>query len=58
MEIETILTTIGSYGFPIVACIFMWKFINTTLGEFTKTLTENTIVLEKLKNTIDKSIDE
>lgn len=54
MAIETILTTIGSYGFPIVACIFMWKFINTTLGEFTKTLTENTLVLEKLKNAIDK----
>ena len=54
MEIETILNTIGSYGFPIVACIFMWKFINSTLREFTKTLAENTLVLEKLKSAIDK----
>lgn len=49
-----ISTLIGSYGFPIVACIFLWKFISTTLQEFTKAMNNNTKMLEKVSDSIDK----
>lgn len=39
---------IGSLGFPIVACFFMWKYINTTLKDFNTTMQENTKILTKL----------
>lgn len=51
---ESIATLIGSYGFPIVACIFLWKFISTTLQEFTKAMNNNTKMLEKVSDSIDK----
>lgn len=51
---EHIATLIGSYGFPIVACIFLWKFISTTLQEFTKAMNNNTKMLEKVSDSIDK----
>lgn len=51
---ENITTLIGSLGFPIVACVFLWKFISTTLQEFTKAMTNNTKMLEKVSDSIDK----
>ena len=51
---ETITTLIGSLGFPIVACVFLWKFISTTLQEFTKAMNNNTKMLEKVSDSIDK----
>lgn len=51
---EQIATLIGSLGFPIVACVFLWKFISTTLQEFTKAMNSNTKMLEKVSDSIDK----
>lgn len=51
---ENIATLIGSLGFPIVACVFLWKFISTTLQEFTKAMNNNTKMLEKVSDSIDK----
>lgn len=54
MEINEIISLISSVGFPIIACIFMWRFISTTLKEFTNTMVQNTAVLTKLAEKIDK----
>lgn len=48
MEIETIVSLVSSVGFPIVACAFMWKYINTTVKDLTGTLNENTKMIAKL----------
>lgn len=57
MELEGIVSMISSIGFPIVACIFMWRYINTTLKEFTTTMQKNTTLLEKLYELISRSED-
>lgn len=51
---EQIVSLIGSLGFPIVGCAFLWKFISTTLQEFTKAMNNNTKMLEKVSDSIDK----
>lgn len=51
---EQFTTLIGSYGFPIVACVFLWKFISTTLQKFTEAMNRNTKMLEKVSDSIDK----
>lgn len=60
--IELIVSTVGSLGFPIVCCIFMAKYINSTMKEFTSTMNENTKMLtrmcEKLDHLGGKSDDE
>lgn len=60
--IELIVSTVGSLGFPIVCCIFMAKYINSTMKEFTSTMNENTKMLtrmcEKLDHLGGKSYDE
>lgn len=48
MELDMILSAIGSMGFPIIACIFMWQHIGNTMKEFTVTMTKNTELLEQL----------
>lgn len=57
MELEGIVSVISSIGFPIVACIFMWRYINTTMKEFTMTMQKNTSMLEKLYELIGKKED-
>ena len=51
---ENITTLISSLGFPIVACVFLWKFISTTLQEFTRAMNNNTKMLEKVSDSIDR----
>lgn len=48
MELETAVSLVSSVGFPIVCCFFMWKYINTTLKDFTNTMNENTRMIAKL----------
>ena len=57
MEMEGIVSMISSIGFPIVACVFMWRYINTTLKEFTQIMSKNTTMLEKLYELISRSED-
>lgn len=60
MELETAVSLISSVGFPIVCCFFMWKYINTTLKDFTNTMNENTKMIAKLCEKIERGgkIDE
>ena len=51
--IEIVSTMIGSLGFPVVCCWFMWKYINTTMKDFTNTMTENTKMLNKICDRLD-----
>ena len=44
MDVNDIVTLIGSLGFPIVACVGMFYLYNHTLKDFTSTL--NTIASE------------
>ena len=53
MDTTAIVSLISSVGFPIVACIFMWKYINTTMKEFTQTMNENTQMLTKIYERLD-----
>jgi len=46
---ETILSAIGTYGFPIVAFCMMYYMANTTIKENTKAIREITIALRVRK---------
>lgn len=45
MDINTISQLVGSLGFPILACVFLFKFL-------TQTMKENTAALNTLSDTI------
>lgn len=60
MEYEAIITSIGTVGFPIVACIIMFWYLNNEkeahkeeMDAVNRTLTENTTVLASLKSMIE-----
>lgn len=52
MELDTIMSYIATIGFPIVCCIYMWKFINGTLKEFRESLTEVKTIITEFKATV------
>ena len=54
---ETVVSLISSVGFPIVCVIFLWRYVNSTLKEFTTTMHENTMMLQKVYDKLD-SLDE
>ena len=61
MDFNTLITAIGSLGFPIVACILMgYMFIKSTdnyradIKSMTEIINNNTIALNKLIDKIDK----
>lgn len=51
---QQISALIGSLGFPIVSCVFLWKFINSTLKDFTNSLNANTKLLDKICTKLDE----
>lgn len=51
--LEIVASMIGTIGFPIVCCIFLWKYINSTMKEFTNTMNENTKMLTKICDRLD-----
>lgn len=53
MEVETAVSLISSVGFPIVCCWFMWKYINTTLADFSEMMKENNATTARLCDKID-----
>ena len=55
---DQLINLISGVGFPIVCCFFLWKYINETMKEFTRTMTENTKMLIKLCEKLDVSITE
>ena len=54
MDISGVTTIISTLGFPVVCCIGMAYYINTTLKEFSKIMSEHTTALEKLSMIIDE----
>lgn len=52
-DMNTIISVISTVGFPIICVVFLWDFVNKTLKEFTETMKENTLMLQKLYEKID-----
>ena len=50
MDVNTIISAIGSVGFPIVACCALFYL-------YDKTITKLTTTLEKVDKTLDKVFD-
>lgn len=48
MDIGSIVTVVGSVGFPIVACCGMAWFIATTFRDFNDLMTKNNVLTEEL----------
>ena len=48
MDIEQIVTVVGSVGFPIVACCGMAWFIATTFRDFNDLMMKNNVLTEEL----------
>ena len=48
MDISSIVTVVGSVGFPIVACCGMAWFIATAFSDFNDLMTKNTVLTEEL----------
>ena len=53
ITLEMIMSLIGSLGFPIVCCFFLWKYINETMKSFTETMNENTKMLNRICDRLD-----
>ena len=53
MDIESITALISTLGFPVVCCVFMWKYISTTLKEFSAIISENTKMISRLCDKLD-----
>lgn len=48
MDMSSIVTLVGSVGFPIVACCGMAWFIATTFRDFNNLMTKNSVLTEEL----------
>ena len=52
MNVNDIVTLIGSLGFPIVACVGMFYLYNRTLKDFTSTLNDIVSQIKELREDI------
>lgn len=52
MNVNDIVTLIGSLGFPIVACVGMFYLYNRTLKDFTSTLIDIVTQIKELREDI------
>lgn len=52
MNVNDIITLIGSLGFPIVACVGMFYLYNRTLKDFTSTLNDIVTQIKELREDI------
>lgn len=50
---EQAVSLVSTVGFPIVCVMFLWKYVNSTLKEFTQTMHENTQMLQKVYEKLD-----
>ena len=58
MDISSIVTVVGSVGFPIVACCGMAWFIATTFRDFNDLMTKNNVLAEELIGLLRKDDDD
>lgn len=56
MDVNDIVTLIGSLGFPIVACVGMFYLYNRTLKDFTGTLNDIAIEIKELREELKELI--
>ena len=52
MNVNDIVTLIGSLGFPIAACVGMFYLYNRTLKDFTATLGDIVMQIKELREDI------
>ena len=62
VDVQTIVSLIGSLGFPIAACVAMFSMLNKERDEHkaemqkvTEAIVNNTMALEALKNRLDNN---
>lgn len=48
MDVSSLVTVVGSVGFPIVACCGMAWFIASTFSDFNDLMTKNNVLTEEL----------
>ena len=56
MDVNDIVTLIGSLGFPIVACVGMFYLYNRTLKDFTSTLNDIASEIRELREELKEMI--
>lgn len=56
MDVNDIVTLIGSLGFPIVACVGMFYLYNRTLKDFTSTLNDIAREIKELREELKELI--
>lgn len=56
MDVNDIVTLIGSLGFPIVACVGMFYLYNRTLKDFTSTLNGIASEIKELRKELKELI--
>ena len=56
MDVNDIVTLIGSLGFPIVACVGMFYLYNRTLKDFTITLDDIASEIKELREELKELI--
>lgn len=56
MDVNDIVTLIGSLGFPIVACVGMFYLYNRTLKDFTSTLGDIANEIKELREELKELI--
>lgn len=56
MDVNDIVTLIGSLGFPIVACVGMFYLYNRTLKDFTSTLNDIATEIKELREELKEMI--
>lgn len=54
MDVQTILSAIGSVGFPIVACCGLFYLYDRTIKDLTATLSQINSALDGIKDSLDK----
>lgn len=57
MNVNDIVTLIGSLGFPIVACVCMFYLYNRTLKDFTATLGDIVTQIKELREDIRELVN-
>lgn len=57
MNVNDIVTLIGSLGFPIVACVGMFYLYNRTLKDFTSTLGDIVTQIKELREDIRELVN-
>ena len=62
LDVQTIVSLIGSLGFPIAACIAMFSMLNkereehkAEMEKVSEAIVNNTMALEALKNKLDRN---